>query len=299
MCLITKIGRIAQKGLSPSGIDLKRFLERISHWSLVNAAKQQELYGLLDVLRKICPDISRQESRENAIFNAYWELKTRALQAFQCKLMLKTVKSFSKDKLLIADIGDSAGTHMIYLKELCGDKVDFETVSVNLDPRAIEKIRGRGLKAVLKRAEDIEPEDIEGGRVDLFTTFEMVEHLHNPAIFFRRIAKRHPCDRMLITVPYLRQSQVGLHYIRNGPKEIYWAEDEHIFELSPADWTLLLLHSGWKVTFSKIYYQYPRRWPTISSLLRWYWQVSDFEGFWGAILEKDTTYSDLYQDWED
>jgi hypothetical protein len=24
-----------------------------------------------------------------------------------------------------------------------------------------------------------------------------------------------------------------------------------------------------------------------------------FEGFWGAILEKDTTLSDLYQDWEE
>lgn len=69
--------------------------------------------------------------------------------------------------------------------------------------------------------------------------------------------------------------------------------------IDPNDWTLLLLHSGWKVTFSKIYYQYPTRWPVISSFLRWFWKTSDFEGFWGAILEKDMTYCDLYQDWEE
>jgi len=181
---------------------------------------------------------------------------------------------------------------------LTKDKFDVETISINLDPRAIEKIRARGLKAILKRAEDIEPEDIEGG-IDLFPSFEMVEHLHNPAIFFRRIAKKSSCRRMLITVPYLKQSRVGLHYVRRRSREIIYAEDEHIFELSPEDWMLLLLHSGWKVTFSKIYYQYPTRWPVISSFLRWFWKTSDFEGFWAAILEKETTYSDLYKDWEE
>ena len=297
--MMKKLGRIARKGLSISGIDLKKFLERISFWSLVRAAKQQELYDLLDVLRKIVPDISRQESREDVGFNTYWELKRRTLQAFQCRLMLKAVKRLSKDRLAIVDIGDSAGTHMIYLKELRRDNSDIETVSVNLDPRAIEKIRSRGLKATLKRAEDIEPEDIGGRDVDLFTTFEMVEHLHNPAIFFRRIAKKHSCDRMLITVPYLKQSRVGLGYVRSQYQEDIYAEDAHIFELSPVDWTLLLLHSGWRVVYDNTYYQYPTGWPGISLFFSLFWKWTDYEGFWGAILEKDMTYSELYQDWED
>lgn len=294
-----KIKKIVKKGLSICGIDARSLYQKISHWSLVKAGKQQGLSGLVETLRKIAPDISRQESREILNFNAYWELKRRAMHAFQCKLMLQAVENLSTDRLVIADIGDSAGTHMLYLKELTKDKFDIETVSINLDSRAIEKIKSRGLKAILKRAEDIEPEDIEGGQIDLFTSFEMVEHLHNPAIFFRRIAKKSSCRRMLITVPYLKQSRVGLHHVRFLLQEIIYAEDEHIFELNPADWTLLFLHSGWKVTFSKIYYQYPTRWPVLSSFLRWFWKTSDFEGFWGAILEKETTYSDLYKDWEE
>lgn len=104
---------------------------------------------------------------------------------------------------------------------------------------------------------------------------------------------------MLITVPYLRTSRVGLHQIRLGTKRKVFAEEEHIFELCPEDWTLLFMHSGWKVAHSEIYYQYPRKWPIISILLRYFWKATDFEGFWGAILKKDTMLSDFYQDWED
>ncbi|MFH1309101.1 MAG: hypothetical protein ABIH85_00305, partial [Candidatus Omnitrophota bacterium] len=77
------------------------------------------------------------------------------------------------------------------------------------------------------------------------------------------------------------------------------AEEEHIFELNPKDWALLFLHSGWRVKYSEIYYQYPRKWPVLSWLWAKFWKLTDYEGFWGAILEKDTTYSDCYQDWEE
>lgn len=294
-----KIKTFVKKGLGIFGIDAKGLYQRIAYWSILKSQKQQGLSDLVQTLRRLAPDISRQESRENPNFNDYWELKRRTLQAFQCELMLKALEGFSKGKLVVVDIGDSAGTHMLYLKELTKDKFDIETISVNLDPRAIEKIQSRGLKAILKRAEEIEPEDIGGEQISLFTSFEMVEHLHNPAIFFRRIAKKSSCKKMLLTVPYLRQSRVGLHHVRSKSQEIIYAEDEHIFELNPADWTLLFLHSGWKVGFSKIYHQYPTEWPIASIFLRWFWKTSDYEGFWGAILEKDTTYSDLYKDWEE
>lgn len=96
----------------------------------------------------------------------------------------------------------------------------------------------------------------------------------------------------------MKNSRVGLCHIRNRSDKVIFAEEEHIFELSPEDWTLLMLHSGWKIIYSKIYYQYPRKWPIISELLKLYWRKNDFEGFWGAILEKDLRFSDQYQDWE-
>ena len=150
----------------------------------------------------------------------------------------------------------------------------------------------------MKRAEEIQPEDLKGREVDLFTSFQMVEHLHDPAIFFRRLSKKSECNKILITVPYRRRSRVAIHYVRNKQKEKMYAEDVHIFELSPGDWEVLFSHAGWRIKKSEIYYQYPRSIPVFSNLLRWYWANNDYEGFWGVLLEKDTTYSDLYMDWE-
>ena len=275
---------------------LKKAIESFNKFSISLALAENGLGKLVTRLRKIVPDISNQEESEKAIFNHYSEVKRRALQAFQCSLMLKGLENLSAHNLTVVDIGDSAGTHMLYLKELTKDRFNLDTISVNLDPRAIEKIKARGLKAMLCRAEDL---DLGGKEVDLFVSFQMVEHLHNPAIFLYRLTQRTNCQRMVITLPYLRASRLGLYRIRNNSKKITFAEDEHIFELNPDDWRRLMLHSGWRVIYQRIYFQYPRRLPTISQLLSLYWRKTDFEGFLGVILEKDTAFSDNYKDWED
>ncbi|WP_333655121.1 methyltransferase domain-containing protein [Dissulfurispira sp.] len=287
--------RLAKKILTHIGIDVRNVHERLSGYSIKLAIKQNGYAEMLERLRTIVPDISNQESSEASTFNDYWELKRRTLHVFQCRMMLKALEMLQQDSLVVVDIGDSAGTHMLYLRDLTRNKFSLDTVSVNLDPRAIKKIEARGLKAVHCRAEEL---DLGGRSVDLFTSFQMVEHLHNPALFFRRLAKKSSCCRMVITVPYLKRSRVGLHHTRYGAVRPFFAEDEHIFELCPRDWELLILHAGWRVKHSEIYYQYPRRIPVVSTLLSWFWKNTDYEGFWGAVLEKDTTLSDCYQDWE-
>ena len=272
------------------------FMEKTNAFSIKLALSENKLVDMVENLRSIVPDISNQESSETPSFNKYFELKRRGIQAFQCSLMLKAMNDFKLGELTVCDIGDSAGTHMLYLKELTKGRFNIDTVSVNLDSRAIEKIKARGLKAVFCRAEDL---NLGDKKVDLFTSFEMVEHLHNPAIFFYRLAKKSPCNKILITVPYLKKSRVGLHHVRHNINKKITAEEEHIFELSPEDWKLLFFHSGWKISYSKIYYQYPRKLPFISRFFAAYWRRFDYEGFWGAILEKDRTFSDNYQDWEE
>lgn len=283
--------RIFEKILIILGFNLRTFSEKLSKHSLHLASLENGYGSLVKRLREIVPDISNQEESERETFNDYCELKRRLLQSFQCNMMLKALENLQKSTITVVDIGDSAGTHMLYLKELTKSKFNIDTISVNLDPRAIKKIEARGLKAILCRAEEL---DLGEKKIDLFTSFQMVEHLHDPAIFFRRLAKKSHCNKIVMTVPYLKESRVGLHHIRNMRDKIIFAEDEHIFELSPEDWTLLLLHSGWKVVYSDIYYQYPRRIPVASQVFSWYWRNTDFEGFWGAILEKDTTLSDYY-----
>jgi hypothetical protein len=272
------------------------YYKRLSKWSIRMAVAENGYWDLLKKLKKIVPDISNQEEDGKEDFNDYWELKRRALQAFQCSLMLKTLEYFSSDNLTVVDIGDSAGTHMLYLKALTEGRYHIDTISVNLDSRAIEKIERRGLKALLCRAEEL---DLKDRHIDICTSFQMVEHLHNPAVFFHNLAEKSTCNRLVITVPYVKKSRVGLYHLRTGSEKIIFAEDEHIFELSPEDWTLLMLHSGWKVIYNRIYYQYPKKWPIISKIFASYWRSNDFEGFWGVILERYATFSNRYKDWED
>ncbi len=126
----------------------------------------------------------------------------------------------------------------------------------------------------------------------------MVEHLHNPALFFHHLAKADNGDYMVITVPYVRNSRVALRSSLSGQKNIH-AEGEHIFELSPADWKKLILHSGWRTLEEEIYFQYPTGIPVISPILRKIWQRYDFEGFLGLVMKRDMSVANEYLDWED
>lgn len=284
--------KLAKKIAIAMGYDCRGIQENVARMSLYMAIRHGNYSEMVHRLRVLAPDISNQETHE--VTTGFWELKRRALQAFQCTLMMEALNYAGKKKITVCDIGDSAGTHMYYLKELTKGHYDIDTISVNLDPRAIERLKARGYKAILCRAEELDLHDVS---VDLFTSFEMVEHLHNPALFFRRLATKSSCTNMVITIPFLKESRVGLHHVRARSTEPIEAEQEHIFELKPEDWKLLLLHSGWEVVSSKCYYQYPQ-WFFVSSLLRKFWKKTDYEGFWGAILKRNTAISNAYLNWE-
>lgn len=278
------------------GVDFRMVQDRVALPLLRLAIREQGLTGLIPRLRRIVPDISQQESRPVHV-DEYWELKRRGMHSFQCNLMLAALKRWRaglSGHITVVDIGDSAGTHMQYLRALTRGEYDLDTISVNLDPRAIEKIRARGLNAMLCRAEDLELGDQD---VSFFSSFEMIEHLHNPAMFFHRLATRARCGRLVFTVPYLQESRVGLHHIRRQARDSMFAEDVHVFELSPLDWTLLARHAGWRVVEERKFLLYPRRWPGLCRFGRWFCRQFDFEGFWGAVLERDLEYADRYLDW--
>lgn len=288
------IRKLIKKTLLSLNVDVPKMVERIGFFSLKMSLREQKLEPMVESLRKIIPDVSEQESHESGPISAYFELKRRQFQAFQCRFVLESLKQVKKPAITVVDVGDSSGAHMVYMRELTKGKLNLRTISVNLDPRAIEKIRKRGLEAVLSRAEHLSLD----APVDLFTSFEMVEHLHDPALFFHRLAMRNDESLFLMTVPYVKISRVGLHHVRGKLMKKIYAEDEHIFELNPEDWSLLLKHSGWKVLAKAVYYQYPRRLFLLSWLLAGFWRITDYEGFWVVLLTRDKTFADLYQDWE-
>ena len=279
-----------------------RFLRKSLYLSILASVRQQHLGVMVSKLRALEPDLSNQEPTFKAGYDAFLELKIRGVQAFQVSAMLDVVARLNNERakntpapLLVVDIGDSAGTHMFYLKKILQD-IPVQTLSVNLDPRAIVEIRKRNLEALLCRAENL---DVNQYKVDFYTSFEMMEHLHDPTRFLRNLSKGPNGKYLLVTVPYLKSSRVGLHSIRKNLNQKVYAQEEHIFELSPTDWSLLMQHAGWKSIWSKIYYQYPRGLPIVSGVLKKIWQSCDYEGFWCCLLVRDRSHMENYADWED
>lgn len=255
--------------------------------SLRAASREQGLAELVRRLEPLSGDLDRQYT-DHRIQSEYLRAKVLAQHAFQIDLVLREL---DPAPAAVADLGDSAGTHIGYLKALRPDlKTRF--VSLNLDPEAVARIKAKGLEAVQGRAEDTAALGIDA---DVFLLFETLEHLPDPFDFLHRLAIKTRCRKLILTVPYVRRSRLGLHHLRAGLKKPVSAETVHLLELCPEDLRLLFRHTGWKVARERVYRQYPRLSPLAAT--RPLWARWDFEGFYGACLERDDAWSSLYQSW--
>ena len=272
----------------------KKLIYTLCEYSLNTAIKSQNLSKLVDQINVIVPDISSQYTTFR-IEDSYLETKVRAQHAFQLSLAQKAIEMVDKkaSETTIVDIGDSSGTHLTYLHGLYGE---INALSVNLDPVAVQKIKDKGLRAIESRAELLHNHPDFSGDVDIFLSYEMLEHLLNPIEFLHQMSLQTQCQYFVITVPYLTKSRVGLHQIRNVKNTSdFNAERTHIFELSPLDWDLIFRFSGWKIVYSQQYTQYPKKLP--GNLLKYLWRKMDFDGFYGVILQRDDSISSKYKDW--
>ena len=257
--------------------------------SLEKAARYQGLADMAERLEKITPDITDQYTSVK-LDSEFARKKARILHAFQISLVDRVIREFYKVK--IVDIGDSAGTHLGYIKGLYqGDRI-VETLSVNPDAEAVKRIEAKGLTAMKVRGEDLGPGTADA---DICLSFETLEHLMDPCVFLHRLSVNTKARYLILTVPYMAHSRVGLYQLRRGLKVKRSAEMTHMFELSPEDWKLIVKHSGWAVGYEKVYLQYPKR--GFFSMMKGIWKRYDFEGFYGLILKRDDTWSSLYTDW--
>lgn len=274
------------------------------HRAVMAAAKSHGLLEMMARLEAIVPDLTNQYSHVT-LDQEHLRVLCRANHAFQMRLLLRAVDSIPNASATVVDIGDSSGTHMQYLRRLRPDR-EIETISVNLDPKAIAKIQAKGMRAVLSSAEDL---DLGDKRIDLFVTFETAEHLLSPALFLYRLARSARADRLLVTVPYLPRSRVALYSLRGlrrsiedntvnldrMPSSPVHAENEHFFELSPTDWKSLMLFCGWRPASDEVFQIAPRH--GLYSLARLYWRRVSFTGFLGIYAERDLRVAERYLDW--
>lgn len=256
--------------------------------SLRAAARRQGLSDLSEKLSEIVPDISDQYTHTR-IDSPYVLQKVRNQHAFQISLVNEVIGEF--DSPVIVDIGDSAGTHLQYIGGLHADK-NVRSLSVNLEQAAVDRVKAKGFEAVCSRAEDLEDYNI---KTDVFLCFETLEHMMDPCRFLKDLSDKTEAKYLIITVPYVAATRVGLRYVRGSKPGKAYAENTHIFELCPEDLKLLARHSGWNLHSERIYRQYPQwSWLTVT---RRHWKNFDFEGFYGLILKRDHTWSDRYVDW--
>lgn len=269
---------------------LKKILTSLYLKSLDSACRQQGLAALRERLSNIVPDITNQYTLFK-IDSPYLEANVRNMHAFQVWLVDKIMPFFRSPT--IVDIGDSSGTHLQYLMSIYDKTHKINSLSVNLDKEAVARIKNKGLNAINARAEELEKYNI---LADIFLCFEVLEHLSDPANFLHSLSVNTKAQYIVLTVPYLKKSRVSLLHIRNNQPAAVHAENTHIFELSPQDWKLLMRHAGWEVFAEKIYLQYPLRNPY--GLMKYLWRKYDFEGFYGVILKRDTSWSSKYLDWQ-
>lgn len=271
-------------------------IDRVRAASITAALREQELDKVAMRLEELVPSVAEQYT-DYAIDTRYLTASVRGLHAFQVQLARRAVELVSQpgDALTLVDIGDSAGTHLRYLRALIPDR-ELRTIGVNLDAEAVEKIRRNGVEAIESRAEDLLEHGIEA---DIFMSFETVEHLMSPIQVMRDLAEGSRCRAFVVTVPYVEHSRVGLYHIRREAHERVSPETTHIFELAPEDWKLLFRHSGWEIVEDETYLQYPRRGPLRLTKPLWS-QTAKYgahEGFWGAVLRRDASWSQLYTGW--
>jgi hypothetical protein len=290
MFLESFLKRILPNRLLLWGIHMQ---ELIATKSLYAAIREQNLLLIYHQITEIVPDITHQYTTFD-VNSEYLKTNVRAQHSFQIFLVneaLQLIRSSPGERITIVDIGDSAGTHLQYIKGLHQDR-NIRSLSVNVDSEAVSRIKEKGLEAICARAEALPSLSIEA---DVFLSFEMLEHLMDPCEFLHNLSQVK-CKALVISVPYLVRSRVGLHHIRSNQKRQVNPENTHIFELSPQDWRLIFKHSGWTALTERIYLQYPKRSP-FRFLLKRYWRRYDFEGFYGAILKQDKSWSELYDGW--
>jgi hypothetical protein len=297
---MNSILKIIKYVLRKAGINSKETYRSFFSWSVNCAIKEQGLDKCCLELRKIIPDISNQYTHgfSERAYGNYFEVKMRGLHAFQVNACIKAVDHVYKKigrPITIADIGDSSGHHLRYLRKII-PKTKFEKgLSVNLDPVAIEKINAGGGEAILCRAEELDTLNI---LPDLSISFEMLEHLTDPARFLHNLAENGSADNLLISVPYRKKSQFGGSHLRLDISKLpntMSAEDVHIYEFSIDDWLLLAKFSGWSPVFTKVYWQYPRS--GIGRLMQPFWRETDFEGFFVMFLKRELSFSRKYTGW--
>ena len=104
------------------------------------------------------------------------------------------VRRLGLDRPLVVDVGAGAG---VFATELLAAAPEARVVAVEPGEDLAERARAHGLRVVEK---PVEVCDELGGEADIVTSFEVIEHVHDPLAFVRAVARlAKPGGLVLVT----------------------------------------------------------------------------------------------------
>jgi 2-polyprenyl-3-methyl-5-hydroxy-6-metoxy-1,4-benzoquinol methylase len=267
---------------------IHKIAQKSSLWAVPRVAKlDAELYQIWEISKKYFPHFKKHFTQ--SVDDEEIESRIRLLVAFETLFMKKAIDTINRE-VTYADVGDSDGSVRLLLSEFFAAE-ELNTIGINLQPQAVEKMKKQGLNAICADAMKLGEKQIH---YDFVSLFETLEHLPDPIGFLKGIQPIVK-EELIISIPLIVKSRVGLKYLspkwRTNKKATI--ENQHIFELSPVDWEKVFNHAGWKIIREEKLKMYPDYSPH-RLILQPYWRYMSFEGFWFVALKKDTTYSSKY-----
>lgn len=204
-------------------------------------------------------------------------------EALFLKERIEHLQKMSESVESYLDIGDSDGSTRMLLQNSM-DNFNMSTLGINLQTKAVEQVKQLGLDAECIDALDMHKTN---RKYDIVSLFETLEHLTDPLGFLKSI---HPVvnKRLIVSVPFIDHSRVGLAYLQEKWPEhkVPTIENTHVFELSPNDWNKIFLHCGWCVEDQKVARPFPSH-GSLKHIMRYAWKKISFEGYWFVSLKKD------------
>jgi SAM-dependent methyltransferase len=145
-------------------------------------------------------------------------------------------------------------------------------ISVNILKQCTEHILRAGGKPVQGDCEDLPFKD---GAFDYVFCFETLEHVENPIHSLKELGR--VCRKKLfVSIPWLTKTTIHEdNYQRDQPEP-----ENHIFEFSPADFTRIISHTPFEITYTHRMDMFPAiRNPFHSFLLRQFYFSAFFPAF--------------------
>lgn len=270
---------------------LKNIIEPVSISAILDTIKaDKSLKEIWDSSYEQFPDFSGHFSQK--VDNPEVEHRIRQLVVAETAFVKEEIAKMVQEKgyCEYADIGDSDGSVRLLLKRYFSPQ-QLSTVGINLQPNAVKKMKQKGLNAICADALNLKTQGIQ---YDITSVFETLEHLPSPIHFLTDIrgVVRH---KLVISVPFVRWSRVSLNYLtdRWDHTKRPTIENVHIFELSPADWSKIFLHTGWRIDREKKLLMFPHN-KLSRFVLQPYWFYTSYEGFWFVSLSKFDKFSSQY-----